>query len=133
LLIPVDHRRLLRNRARCEAEEGYAAVDALVALMLIAAALAAAFPALAQAARVADSAREVRSAKAFLAHLLEASPATLQVQTGETSEFRWRVAMEPTGAERPVAICRQAAQLVHRESGRRYVAATLEACPAEEP
>ena len=112
-----------------EAADGYAAVDALVALMIITMTLIMSFKAMAQAGQTTAAASEVRRAEALLSYLLETTPRSYEVATGRTDGFSWRVELDATGAERPVEVCRRAASLTAIASGRSYKAATLETCP----
>lgn len=108
---------------------GYAAVDALVALLILSSTLIMSFQALQQAGRTANAAGEARRAQTLLVYLLETSPRVLEPREGEVEGFSWRVEMDATGAERPIEVCRRSATLHARTSGRTYAAATLETCP----
>ncbi|WP_340643888.1 hypothetical protein [Phenylobacterium sp.] len=112
-----------------DAASGYAAVDALVALMIISMTLIMSFKAMAQAGQTTAAATEVRRAEALLSYLLESTPRGYEVAAGRTDGFAWRVELDATGAERPVEVCRRAASLTSVDSGRTYKAATLETCP----
>lgn len=117
---------------RAQADAGFAAVDALVALSIIAVAMVLSFEALTQASRAASAALEVRRAETLLRNVLEAAPRTYDTSGGASGGFTWRVDTQATGAERPIAICRRAAALRHVASGRGYEASTLETCPPSE-
>ncbi len=110
--------------------EGFAAVDALVALLVLSVVLMMSFQALHQAGRVALAAAETRRAETRLSALLQTSPRDFDVHEGAGDGFTWRVETDATGAERPIEVCRRAASLHSEASGRTYKAATLETCPS---
>lgn len=110
-------------------DAGYAAVDALVALMIISVTLIMSFQALQQADRTAKAALEARRAQTLLAYLLETTPRAFAEREGEGEGFTWRVETDATGAERPIEVCHLRAVLHSQASGRTYAAATLQTCP----
>jgi hypothetical protein len=114
-----------------DARAGYALTDALVAMLILAMTLVMSLRALGQARDVADRAWEVRRAETLIAYLIEAAPHRYEASAGARDGFGWRVETTTTGAERPVEICHRTVALENRHSGRRYRAATLEACPVE--
>ncbi len=97
--------------------------------MIISLALAMSYQILQQARQAATVAWEARRADTLLRFLLETSPRSLDVRTGATDGFSWRVQTDSTGAETPIQICRRSAMLHAAGSGRTYQAATLETCP----
>jgi hypothetical protein len=104
-------------------------VDALVAMLIVAMTLGLSLQAVQQARGAAARAAEVRAACRLLAELMEYGPRDPSPETGARDGFRWRVTMETTGSERPIEVCRRAAELQHAVSGRRYASSTLEVCP----
>jgi hypothetical protein len=110
--------------------EGFAAVDALVALTLIATTLALAIVATQTAQRTSLKALELRRADTLLKYLLLARPHALGVQQGNTDGFVWTVTTAPShiAASNP-AICTRTASTRAVTSGRAYRMATSESCP----
>jgi hypothetical protein len=108
---------------------GYAAVDALVALLILSTTLIMSFQALQQAGRTAQAAGEARRAQSLITFLLETSPRVLETRQGQQDGFSWRFETDATGAERPIEVCRRSVTLQSQASGRTYAAATLETCP----
>jgi hypothetical protein len=84
-----------------------------------------------QADRVARRAEEIRQARTLLNELIDNGPRDLTPTLGATGPFQWTLETQPTGADRPVAVCRRVASLTTVGTPRRYVLATLEACPPE--
>ena len=84
-----------------------------------------------QANRVARRAEEVRQARVLLNELIDNGPRDLTPAMGATGLFQWTLETQPTGADRPVAVCRRVASLTTIGATRRYVLATMEACPPE--
>lgn len=110
-------------------EEGYALIDALVGLLIIALGIVFSLQAGRQAKVAADQAWEVRRAQTLLAQLMETGPRSLEDATGETDAFTWRVETRITGGERPIEVCHRQVTLTNQRSQRTYQAATLETCP----
>jgi hypothetical protein len=115
-----------------DGREGYAVVDALVALMIISLAAVLSFRALDQADRSAKSGQEVRRAQVLASRLMDAMPRTYKAATGETDGFTWRLETNPTGADRPIEVCHRWVKLTNVSTRRTYEIATLETCPLEE-
>lgn len=115
------------------ADQGFLAVDAIVALSILSVALIFSFEALQQARAVAEAAWEARQAQTLAAELLERPLDLSGPAVGVQQHFAWRLETTPMGAERPVEICRHAVSLVHTRSERTYEAATLATCPPQEP
>lgn len=115
-----------------DAREGYAVVDALVALMIISLAAVLSFRALEQANRAAESGWELRRAQVLASRLMDASPRTYVASTGTTDGFTWRLETNPTGADRPIEVCHRAVKLTNVSTRRTYEVATLETCPLEQ-
>jgi hypothetical protein len=113
------------------ASDGFAAVDALVALTILAATIALSLEAAASATHAAASASEVREADTLLRYLLQSHQGD---EGGRSDRFAWRVEVTPLGpvkAGGTFQLCKHAAQARDQRSGRRYTLATLVACPAE--
>jgi len=112
------------------AEAGYAAVDALVALLILSVTLIMSFQALQQAKRLSQATLEVRQAQTLATWLMETGPRSYEVATGSSGAFTWRLSTDATGAARPIEVCHREVTLTSSVSGRIFKAATLEVCPA---
>jgi len=109
--------------------DGYALIDALVALFIMAMALILSLQATAQARRAATQAWEVRRAQTLLAHLAEIGPRSFEDTSGFSDGFAWRIETRTTGGERPIEVCRRKVRIDNVRSHRTYELATLTACP----
>jgi len=110
-------------------ENGYASIDALVALMILSLAVILSMTALQQARQAANAALEVREAGILLSRLLESGPRSMEPASGQAQGFAWALNTTPTGSERPIEVCRRQALVTSAASGRSYAAATQETCP----
>ena len=90
------------KQAKPAPDSGFAAVDALVALMILAITITLSLRAVETAKRAATSADEMRQATQVMRGLLEAPLAKRGVQTGQTAAFDWRLETR-TGASAPGA------------------------------
>lgn len=117
---------------RQAADAGYAAIDALMALVILSTAVILSLQAMAGAKQAAALAWEVRRAKVLTIQLLETGPRRFEEATGSDREFDWRLVTQATGAERPIAICRRAVSLVSRARHKSYSTSTLVTCPPVE-
>lgn len=115
-------------------EQGFALVDALVALTILSTTLILALSAARQADNIAKAAWEVREAHTLVAKLIDTARIDLgQEQLGQANGFSWRVETQAIGAERPIPICRRSAVVTHNETGRKFSAAIVESCPVSSP
>lgn len=112
---------------------GYVAVDAMMALLILAGAVTASLLAVHRAHDVTRAAEEVRNATAVARHLLETGPATYEVSRGRAAGFDWSLETQVSGLERPIAICRRAVRVTARDTGRVFAASTRAICPASTP
>jgi hypothetical protein len=117
------------HAGRALLDQGYVAVDALVALLLVCMSLGFGFQAVQQAMAAARSASEVQRAQLVLTHVMETAPRAVGLANGSMDGFEWTLETHLTGAERPIAVCRRAAAARHAVTGRIYAAETLETCP----
>ena len=114
-------------------EEGFAAVDALVGLTILALTLSLALQALGSSRNLAATALETQQATRLLQYLVDSSPNRIGALTGVTGGFGWRlqVAMEPADLQAAnLRLCRWSAEAVNAKSRRRYDLDTLEFCRA---
>lgn len=113
-------------------EAGVATIDALVALLILSMTVILSSSVLRQASRAAEMAQETRSAEMLLVQVLEAGPRSFASSSGERDGFVWRLDTALTGSEQYIEVCRRAASVRNRESGRVFAAATLDTCPPTE-
>lgn len=121
------------TRALDAGSDGYAAVDAIVALTILATTLALAVGAAASARRAAQVAVEVQGATTLLRRLVD-SPVSAE-EAGRVPMFDWRVSVEPMPGAWPdaaIQLCRRTAEARARRSGRRYHFASIVACPMKD-
>ena len=111
---------------------GYASVDALVALSLLAVTIALSMVALTTAKRAAATAVEHRQAAGLLRYLAITSPPVVGHTGGSSGGFGWTVtvAAVPSSAPKAPATCSVRVDLMNRQSRRRYDLSTLELCAA---
>ncbi|HEX3365603.1 hypothetical protein [Phenylobacterium sp.] len=113
-------------------EAGYALVDALVGMLILALAVIFSLDAGHEARVVADQAQEVSRAHTLLTQLLESGPRSFNDATGTSGAFDWTIETRTTGGERPIAVCHRQVKLTNVATKRAYQAATLETCPVED-
>lgn len=109
--------------------EGFAAVDAIVALSILAVTIMFSLQAGFTALRVARSAAETRAATRLLRYTL-ALPTTLP-RVGSTEAFNWRLDVHRDDSARKgqgVAICVRRAHAVSRTSGKHFRSERLQVC-----
>ena len=112
-------------------QDGYAAVDALVALMILASTLVCAVSATHGSRMVADAALELRKANDLASYLLETSPKTPSETTGAADGFTWtRTVADPVDIYGAGAICERRVVLIGRRDKRRFEARTSAVCAA---
>lgn len=113
-----------------KADAGYASVEALMAALVLASALAFAQAAYIQARRAADLALELRLGRE-LAAVKMAEPLTALGETvGASSKYQWRVELTQTGHPGRVEICRRSVRIESLTSpSRHFELASLEPCP----
>jgi hypothetical protein len=117
-----------------DAEGGFAAVDALVALMILATTITLCLRAVETARLAAVSGMEMRQSTQLLRGLLDSPVGQPGVITGKTPAFRWRVATDRTASGEDVAaalLCERTAQAVAIRSGRSYSLSTADVCPRD--
>ncbi|MDO8297668.1 MAG: hypothetical protein Q7T19_14655 [Caulobacter sp.] len=117
-----------------ENSAGFAAVDALTALAILATTIALSIVALSVARRAAAAAAEATTARTTLLMILNDPPRPAGIYAGASSAFDWMLqvrAESPPSA--PVRICTEHASLRARTSGRRYDLETGRPCAPERP
>lgn len=119
----------IRHQIPAAASSGYAAVDALVALIILSLTVILSLGAFQTAARAARMAAEAEAAGALLAWLGDSEPKAFEGSAGTTPGFEWTVQTQPTASSALIDVCRRAVDLVGRRSGRHYGVVTLVTCP----
>lgn len=109
--------------------EGHAAVDAMVAMLILAMTIVLSMRAVEQSHRAAAMAQEVAAATTLLAELMQEGPRTFQPATGSRDGFTWVVQTGLTGGDRPVEVCHRAVTLHSQRTSKTYAASSLETCP----
>ena len=107
---------------------GFAAVDALIALTLLALTLAFCLQAAAAAARASRTAVETRQIEALSRYALTGTTQTSRVGTSRDIDWRVDIAAEPAIGPSVPALCRKVFTAVNRRTGRRYDLQTVSAC-----
>jgi hypothetical protein len=115
------------------ADDGYVAVDAMVALLIISLATVLSLRAAESAHQAASIADEMRRARALMMGLLESGPRSFTPSGGVSLGFSWNLVTQTTGLDRPIPVCRRAVTLLSQSSGRAFSASTYEPCPVEVP
>lgn len=125
--------RSRRQEARpCADQAGYAAIDALVALMILSSTLICGMTAAHQSTTAAEAAFELRRANQLTSYLLETSPAQPGQTVGTTDGFGWRREVSvPVLAFGPGAVCVRTVSLANAKSHRNYTAKTSAICEPE--
>lgn len=117
-----------------ESSAGFAAVDALTALAILATTIALSIVALSVARRAAAAAAESGAARAVLLMILNEPPRPAGEYTGVSGAFDWalqvRVESPPSA---PMRICAERASARLRSGGRRYDLETRRPCAPERP
>jgi hypothetical protein len=118
-------------------QEGFAAVDALVAVTILSSSLALSLMAAQVGGRASRSAAETRDAEMLLRRNLEATAGQAGVWTGRDQGLDWRVeahvyaaAATPAGPARLAAPCVRSAS-AKAAGGRTYRLATVDICLPE--
>ena len=111
--------------------EGFAAVDALVALTLLALTISLALQGMTSARRLASRAVELRQAGALLQYLVDAGARDPGEQSGVLDPFQWRLEVKarPADPETPaLRMCTRTAIVTHTPSRRQYRLVGLDFC-----
>lgn len=121
------------SKARSRAgQAGYAAIDALVALMILSSTLICGMTATHQSTTAAEAALELRRANDLTSFLLETSPIDPGLAVGVTDGFEWRREVSaPVLTFGPGAVCTRSVSLTNARSHRTYAAKTNAICEPE--
>jgi hypothetical protein len=111
---------------------GFALVDALCALAILAATLAFAIKAAELSSRLGSAALETRAAAAALDGITLAPASNFDVVRGRNRQFEWQIDLikETNNQGAPSSVCRRSAALHSVSSGRRFTTSRLQPCPA---
>jgi hypothetical protein len=106
------------------------AVDALVAMTILASTIVFGLAAAHQGLRAARAGLEVREANDLLKFILENSHSATGLTTGQTDLFNWQLAVsDPVASAAAASLCGHEALLTSRRSLKTYLARTDEICP----
>jgi hypothetical protein len=117
-----------------EQQDGFAAVDALVALTLLAITLSLAMEAAGSARRLGAAALQTRRATALLQYLQANAPAGPGKWSGQAAGMNWRLEAKLLDADpqaNALRLCRRAAEV--RDGPRRFALASTAFCKAPAP
>lgn len=115
-------------------DSGFAAVDALVALMILATAIVLSLQSVETARRAARAASETREATTLMRYLLDATPRDLGVLRGHAARFDWTVETRRVAGATAVPggrICRRSVALMESNNTRHFSLSTAEICPPD--
>ena len=127
----------MSKRTDDQGEAGFAAVDAMVALTILASAMALTLEATATARRLADAGVQDDRAGVLLEYLVQAGPRGPGDWTGRSRSLDWRleVRLQPSDPHAPaLRVCQRLAAVSDPRSRRRFTLSALAFClaPGEE-
>lgn len=108
---------------------GFAAVDALMALTILAITIAFAMNAVSVGQRAARAASEARKAQALMAALLDGPSRQPGIYRGKNSGMGWTVTVAPRLADTAPHLCDARVEVAGRVAQRTYRLSTTEICP----
>lgn len=120
----------LEDLERRPGEDGYMAVDALVAVTILAATVVFALAASHQGLRASRAGLEVLQANDLIRYIAENSRDTSGIVDGSTPLFTWRLAVDdalPSAAA--ASLCGRLITVTSRRTARSYQVRTSEICP----
>lgn len=119
------------SRRRGNGQAGFAAVDALVALVILSSALGLSLVATQSARKVAAQAARTRRAEALCRYLLVTNTGVVGVTSGRSADLDWRLEVKPVSSD-PRApesgLCAAAAAVHAPGGGRIFVLSTVASC-----
>lgn len=130
-VVPSKPRAPLADALAKRQKAGFALVDALTALAILATTLSLALGVAKSSRKVATQAAETRTAQVVLQFLNERHLPTLGTYDGELPGAHWRIALTEFRRSRirnAVPVC-QRTTMVTTRSGRHFNAYTMEPCP----
>jgi len=126
----ISFRRAWRHRQ--DGRAGFAAVDALVALVILSSALGLSLAATQSARKVAAQAARIRQAEALCRYLLAGDRGVVGVTTGRSSGLDWRLEIRSTSTDLDGGssrLCDASALVRPSGGGTAFVMSTVIACP----
>jgi len=123
------------SRRLADGTAGFAAVDALVALVILASALALSLVATQSARKVAAQAARTRQAEALCRYLLTTSSGVVGLTSGRSSGLDWRldVTRVSTDAHAPESrLCAASVAVRAQDGGQIFAMTTTVVCQAEQ-
>jgi len=115
-------------------DEGFAAIDAMVALVILSTTIILSLGAVETARRASVAAAEIRHATGLMQGLLETAPRQVGVVDGQADGFAYRVATavsKTNPASQWVQLCDRTVSVRNVRTGRNYILADAEVCPPE--
>jgi hypothetical protein len=115
-------------------EAGFAAVDALTALVILSTTIALSIGALSSARKIQQAASETSAARAALQLLVVEASRPPGDYSGVSGQFDWTIHVsELAGPSTSLKLCQQAASIRPRTGHRRYDLETQRPCPPDAP
>ena len=119
---------------RSDNENGFAAVDALTALAILATTITLSIVALSVARRAEQSASEASAARTTLRFLLTEPARPPGLYSGSNPDFDWTLQVDQeAGGVSPVQLCAQKISLRSRGGGKLYAVQSRRPCPPDVP
>lgn len=132
---PFCVRSLAENSAPIKGREaGFAAVDALTALAILATTITLSIVALSAARRAEQLASQTGAARTTIQFLLAEPARPAGLYSGSNPDFHWTVQVDQeAGTASPVQLCAQMISLRSRTGGKIYTAQSRRPCPPNLP
>lgn len=119
---------------RSGVEDGFAAVDALTALVILSTTITLSIGALSVARRAERAASEAATARSTLQFLLAEPVRTVGMYSGSNLAFDWTLQVDAEGAaSAPVRVCVQRLSARSRASGKTYGIESRRPCAPQTP
>lgn len=111
-------------------DDGFAMVDALTALVVLAVTVTLCISTVTIGRRLALSAADTRQAGAALEYLMDVQLETAGTLAGAQGSLRWRLSLERLNLPSMIyPACRRSAEVRVRPEGKAFAAASFEPCP----
>ena len=110
---------------------GFAAIDAMVSLLIIATTIVLGLQGLRQGRDVAIAAEERRQVRVLITHVLETGASSFELAQGETNGLIWKLQTQASDLGRPISVCRRVLVVTARASGRLFSTSTRRPCPED--
>lgn len=132
---PVRFEPVVRHELATRPDDGFAAVDALVALMILTVTIVLTLSAVSTARQASERAEETRKALVLMRTLIETPPVREGSLSGRLDGFDWRMATSARQGETAipsVRVCERSVTAQAQASGRHYDLATAKICSSED-